>query len=163
MHAETRSATRTELTFHLSPASNRQIVSVLIIIDLIFVALYLAPTLLGYEPRMFDLDGESNFPTWYSSAKLFLLAQALTALALVQARRSRLDAAPFLFLAAVALLLSADEVALIHERLARRFETGLTGVARADLYFTTTGYWMLALGPLLAAALVGGSGWSPGG
>jgi hypothetical protein len=126
------------------------------VIDLALVALYLIANLLGHAPRMFDLDAESNLPTWYSSVQLFLLAQALTVLALLLARRSWRDAAPFLFLAAIALLLSADEVATIHERFARHFETGLTGVARAELYFTRTGYWMLALGPMLATALAAG-------
>lgn len=153
LDTKSSSGVATELVVRVYPAVSRRIVMCLLAIDLTFVALYLLPNLLGHSPRMFDLDAELNLPTWYASAKLLLLAQALMALALLVARRSRLDATPFLFLAVVALLLSADEVATIHERFARHFETGLTGAARAELFFAKTGYWMLALGPLLTAAL----------
>ena len=102
--AKSSSGVATELVVRVYPAASLRIVMCLLVVDLTFVALYLLPNLLGHSPRMFDLDAEFELPTWYASAKLFLLAQALMALALLVARRSRLDATPFLFLAAVALL-----------------------------------------------------------
>ncbi len=146
----------TELVVRINSSTIRRVAVGLLFLDLVVVLLHVVPTLMGHGGRLFDLDAEANIPTWYSSAKLFLLAQALAVLALVLSRRSRLDAAPFLFLAALALFLSLDETATLHERLARHFETALTGAARSDLEFTRTGYWMLALGPMLAAALAVG-------
>ena len=146
----------TELTLRLDRGSNGCMARALLLVDALFIVLYLLPNLLGHGTRMFDLDAESNLPTWYASMKLFVIAQVMVALAVVLSRRSLLDAIPFLFLGAVALLLSADEVATIHERFARHFESGLTGAHRSDLLFSKTGYWMLALAPLLAAALAAG-------
>ena len=144
------------LTLRATRAVNDRVAGALLLVDGIFILLYLLPNLLGHGTRMLDLDAESNLPTWYASIKLFVIAQVMVALALILSRRSLLDAIPFLFLGAVALLLSADEVATIHERFARHFEAGVTGAGRAELLFSKTGYWMLALGPLLAAGLAAG-------
>jgi hypothetical protein len=64
---------------------------------------------------LFDVDGESSLPTWYSSAALALAALLLAAAAAVHRWRRLGDQRAWAGLAALVLLLSVDEVAGIHE------------------------------------------------
>lgn len=107
-----------------------RIVRVLIAIEFLLVALYWINILCGEPPAIhliFDLDGEGNLPTWFSSAQLLTIALTLWA-----ANRFRGDkpmpSRLFLnLLAAGFLLLSIDETAQIHEAI-----TGLIGTRYAD-------------------------------
>jgi len=70
----------------------------------------------GLVPK-FDLDVENNVPTWFSSILLFLCAQ--TAFLIGYARRQQRDRfqGHWLGLAAVLLIFSMEEVAMIHEEI----------------------------------------------
>lgn len=86
----------------------------------------------GVFIRMFDINRETNVPTWFSSVELLLCAGGLALIAW----RTRACGGPFVrhwgFLALVFVFLSLDEVAMIHDNLSgsitARIET--TGVLR---------------------------------
>jgi hypothetical protein len=75
--------------------------------DIVLLLAFVGITLLGDSvPRMFDLDGEKNIPTWYASAKLLAVAALLALVALNADRRDRLT--QLVLLMPVALFLSVD-------------------------------------------------------
>ncbi|MGH7586442.1 MAG: hypothetical protein ACREMH_09370, partial [Gemmatimonadales bacterium] len=99
----------------------RRIIATVLALDLLSLLAYAIHRALGNPigvlESFFDLDREQNLPTWWSSAKL--LAVALVLGATCAARRS-VDGRRAWLLAAgavVALGLSLDETALLHERL----------------------------------------------
>jgi hypothetical protein len=100
----------------------------------------------------FNLDRESNLPTWYSSMQWFCVAIFLGLFAhsnfrVAQIRSWLLPVISLLFLA-----LSVDEVARIHEWLGGKTEILLPGGDRANTIFPVTGIWMFVIGiPFLAA------------
>jgi len=71
---------------------------------------------LAYSAGLFDLGTEANVPTWFAATLLVLLALALVVTA-VAARARGGAAGPYLVLAVVALVLSVDEAAELHEQL----------------------------------------------
>jgi hypothetical protein len=90
--------------------------------------------------QMWNLDGESNVPTWFGSVLLLLAAVA----AAQRARRTeaRPVARGLRLLATVLLVLSVDEVAMGHER-----------VAAALLERAVAPVWVWGLGGVLVAIL----------
>jgi hypothetical protein len=96
----------------------------LVVVDL----LLLAVNVIG-APSFLDLDQEKNFPTWYSSAKL--LGASLAALwcwRLEPPERRRGASGLFWPIAAVLFaVLSMDETATAHERLAALLMSGAAG------------------------------------
>jgi hypothetical protein len=78
----------------------------------------------------FDLDGESNLPTWYSS--VLLLGAALLTWVAGLAARHRSDRVKWFVLAALFACLSMDETAMMHDWLgvAMGDRMQLTGVFR---------------------------------
>jgi hypothetical protein len=86
---------------------------------------------------LFELDGENNLPTWFSSSLLL----ATAAMLLVIAHRARAAGAPFArhwtFLGAAFLLMSIDEITQVHERIGKHilpFE-GILGPAAFNWVF----------------------------
>jgi hypothetical protein len=76
----------------------------------------LPQTWLAAGARLVDLDAEANVPTWFSTLVLALLALACAVTGvLLRARGER--AWPLLLPAAVAAVLSLDELAQLHEQL----------------------------------------------
>jgi hypothetical protein len=124
--------------------------------DIVLLLAFVGITLLGDSvPRMFDLDGEKNIPTWYASAKLLAVAALLALVALNADRRDRLTQLVLLMPVALFLFLSIDEVASIHEMLGGNIDSMVTDTPdRAEMVLHITGYWMFVLGPMLAAAMV---------
>lgn len=99
------------------------------------------------------LSQEANLPTWYSSVQWFAVAALL---GLFAARQMSRLARPSWVLAAFPLLflmLSLDEVASIHEKLARLSDQLLPGGDREATLFPRTGIWMFLLGPPFIAVL----------
>lgn len=71
--------------------------------------------------RLFDLDKEENFPTWYSSFGMgvsFLLLSLICWTRLHASRKERIG--HWLFLAATFAFLSAEEIMGLHEAMGRR-------------------------------------------
>lgn len=104
---------------NISVAINPKLIfSVLISFNLLMVFAYLGNFLVfNVAPiYMLDLNSEANLPTWYSSMLLFLVG--LTAISLYLTPPTPTGAKPLLFLLGGMsfLFLSADEVALIHEK-----------------------------------------------
>jgi hypothetical protein len=124
--------------------------------DIVLLLAFVGISLLGDRvPRMFDLDGEKNIPTWYASAKLLAVAALLALVALNAGRRDRLTQLVLLMPVALFVFLSIDEVASIHEMLGGNIDSMVTDTPdRAEMVFHITGYWMFVLGPMLAAAMV---------
>jgi hypothetical protein len=128
----------------------RVLLYALFALDLLLVAAHAAGlTLRGEAFVLFNLDGESNIPAWYSSTK-FALAGTLVALLAVSVRLKR--ATPVL-LAALFLAFSADEAASVHERighfLAERVLPDLS-MRRKDAFL-----WPLLFGLPVLAGLAG--------
>jgi hypothetical protein len=128
---------------------------VLLALDVGFALIYVASHLPGVPSVLahaFDLDGESNVPTWYQSVLWFTNALAAFGLAEQRVERSRprtwsLWALPLLFLA-----FSADEVVQIHERIGADSDVLLPGGTRVGTAVPETGLFFLILG---LPALVG--------
>lgn len=103
---------------------------------------------------LFDLELERNFPTWYSSTLLFVLALLWGCYAYAENKhRSSAAWAPIL----VALLFCAfsiDEIAMVHERFGWKTDALLAEGTREGTLFRETGIWMFLLGvPFLMGAL----------
>ena len=90
----------------------------------VIVALSLAQDLLislapetGFEERIyrFDLDTEASLPTWFSACLLLAAALSLLFIAVQVNRQQRRKAIPWFLLSVIFLVLSLDEVAMLHE------------------------------------------------
>jgi hypothetical protein len=103
----------------------------------------------GQAPNLFDLNGEANIPTWWSSAQL-LVSGSLMALVAFSNRRRDHRSWSLAALAGLVILLSVDETACFHERLGSLVDSFLD--PRRDV-LPKTGYWPFAVG-LPAAAFV---------
>lgn len=101
----------------------------------------------GGAYRLLDVSGELNLPTWWSVALLLAAAVATLVLAVLQRANGRRAWSATVTLAVVVLVLSLDEGAAIHERLAVPGADGLP-----------LGGW-LVVGVPLALATAGVTTW----
>jgi hypothetical protein len=85
--------------------------------------------------RLFDVNGEGNVPSWFSSALLMGCALLAGLLASLVRRAGGRDAGWWAGLAAVLALLSLDEIAGLHERLGGPAGGVLGDAARGPLRF----------------------------
>jgi hypothetical protein len=141
----------------LSGSRVRRIGYGLLAADLAFGLLYVASfVVVGRGVGLLGLDAERSLPTWYASGKLLTLALIV----MLVATTLRAGRWPVAALAGLFAFLSADEIATIHERLGPYIDLWLTGdrAGRFGSIFAKTGFWMVVLGPLLAAAFIG-LGW----
>ena len=111
------------------PISAKRSAFTLALVMGVLVALSVAGTALSFAPihdpflskvrdtlvRLFSLDGEANFPTWYSASLLLLCAFLLAMIAYARRQRDTVHDSRWLILAVVFLLLSLDETAQLHE------------------------------------------------
>ncbi len=104
--------------------------------------------------KLFDVNSESNVPTWFSSLLLFGDALFAGLIAAMVRRAGGRDARHWAGLAVVLLLLSLDEVAALHERLQGPAGALLGSGARGPLHFA----WVVpgVLLVLVAGAAFGG-------
>lgn len=82
-----------------------------------------------------EVGSDSSIPTWYSSFALLLCSILLAAVAAVKQRYRDLYVRHWSFLSIVFLLLSIDEVAMLHEAGGRIFKTLVEALG-----FTTNGF-----------------------
>jgi len=92
----------------------------LVLFELLLVGIYLWLQLFLHHPmRIFDLDGEANLPSWFSSVQLFIIGQIF----FLKSCQNDAEIQPSpLFLRLVCfgfIFLSLDEAAYIHETLNR--------------------------------------------
>ena len=127
-------------------------------IDVALGTIYVVDHLLGtpFAPvtRMFDLDGESNVPTWYSSIQWFVVFAVLFGVAerrvsLADRRSWFLCLLPLVFLA-----MSADEVVQLHERIGAASDGLLFGGTRAGTALPETGIWFIVVGVPFVVAII---------
>lgn len=125
---------------------------------LLYLFLFLQGNPIGNDrPGMFDMDGEGNIPSWYSSIKLLAVALCAYFYGRLVLHKDKWAGALVLVGAALFAYLSMDEGATLHEKIGARFDMLLSGGAGGvKPVFETTGVWMLFLGPPLFLALVGG-------
>jgi hypothetical protein len=77
----------------------------------------LAIPVLGHGFPLFDLDGEANFPSFFSANLLFFAAILLGLIAFVHKKMKKAYVAHWFFLSLIFLFLSLDEFTEIHERI----------------------------------------------
>lgn len=132
----------------------------LLLADFSLVMLYLIDAGLGHPypqlAHLVDLDGEANLPTWYSSAQLLVLGLLLGLFIMMTANGRSLRALLRFAPAALCIALSMDEVAQVHELLARKSDVIMPNGTRQGSLFSHTGLWMFLLGPpfLIMVAMV---------
>lgn len=113
--------------------------------------------------RLVDVDYEMNLPTWFSSAQWFLMSLTLGSIAVVvgAAERSRIRRVLWACSAALALFLSIDEVAMIHERAGTVLEEVITRAPQDSSLRAVLGlhsyYWIVAYLPLVVPAIIVGT------
>ncbi len=98
---------------------------------------------------LFDMDVEANFPTYFAGVQLLVCALVLMLIGLVRRQANDRFAMHWLLLALIFLLISADELASIHElsiRLGREF---------APAFATGIFYWIWIIPGALLVLLVG--------
>ena len=101
--------------------------------------------------NFFDLNGETNLPSWYSAGQLALIGGLLVAFAAAELRRGARAAWAVMLAGAAFLFLSLDETTSLHEN----FGYWLDHMRhRRDTMLHVTGYWMLVCAPLFLGALV---------
>jgi hypothetical protein len=98
-----------------------RLLQTLIAIESLFVIFYAIDTFLREKVwllhALFDLDGEANIPTWFSSCQLFLIGVIMFLPGVVR-RKAERPSRPFLLVLSVCfLILSLDETAQLHERI----------------------------------------------
>jgi hypothetical protein len=131
------------------------LVRVMLVLDLLMGVLYIvsrrARNVIGKPlTAFFDLNGETNLPSWYSASQLALIGGLLVIFATTQLRRGA-RAAWALMLGGVAFLfLSLDEFTSLHEN----FGYWLDRLRhRRHTAFDETGFWMLICAPVFLAVL----------
>lgn len=134
------------------------LILVFFVIDLGFGLAYLGDYLAGRPSRMltgfFDLDREANIPAWYSSIQWFCVALLLGIFANRHVSLSRPKSWPIAALSLVFLVISVDEVAVIHEQIGGLSDRLLPGASRGNIVFSRTGIWMFLLGVPLVVLLL---------
>lgn len=146
----------------LSMNQARGLIACLFSADIVLAALYLLLFLHGNpmgndRPNMFNMDGEGNIPSWYSSVKLLAVGLCAYFYGRLVLTRDKLAGALILLGGVLFAYLSMDEGATLHEKIGDRFNMLVGANSLGDkVLFDTTGVWMLFLGPPLFLALVGG-------
>jgi hypothetical protein len=111
---------------------------------------YGADVQLGFV-RLFNLEGENNLPSWYSSVALLLCSAALGNIGLQRRHEGNPWAWHWLALAFGFLCLSADEAASIHEMAAPLVDRWLETTGQMDTVISGIGTsWLLAGIPVAA-------------
>jgi hypothetical protein len=134
-------------------------IRLLLAIDLALTIVYFGLFALG-DPipgvgRKFDLNGESNLPTWYASAQWLVVALLLAIVARRAVHRDRRRTWVIVLLPLMFLAMSIDEVAAIHEALGDLSDALLPSGTRAGTPLHTTGLWILILGIPAIVAIAG--------
>jgi len=131
------------------------LVRVMFALDLLMGVLYIvsrrARNVIGKPmTAFFDLNGETNLPSWYSASQLALIGGLLALFAVTQIRRGA-RAAWALMLGGVAFLfLSLDEATSLHEN----FGYWLDHLRhRRNTALGETGFWMLICAPVFLGVL----------
>ncbi|MDB5460805.1 MAG: hypothetical protein JWO72_2546 [Caulobacteraceae bacterium] len=104
----------------------------------------------GHAPNLFDLNGEANIPTWWSSAQLLVSGSLIALVALRNRSRDHRSWSLAAF-AGLVILMSVDETACFHERLGALVDSFLD---RTGDVLPKTGYWPFAVGLPAAAFTV---------
>lgn len=129
----------------------------LVAVDLALVGAHLLSLpLLGSPPHIANLAVEDSVPTWWASMQLLCAGVTIGLVALRRiARGSR--AVALTLLAAGLVMMSADEVISVHERLGRLSDTVFGDRAGTALHLT--GLWFVVIGlpavAAIAATMVG--------
>ncbi|MEA2736498.1 MAG: hypothetical protein QOE14_2949 [Humisphaera sp.] len=131
------------------------LVRVMFALDLLMGALYFLSRrlrdVIGKQlVNFFDLNGETNLPSWYSAAQLALIGALLMAFATSELRRGARAAWAMMLGGAAFLFLSLDETTSLHERFGYWLDTVRN---RRHTIFHETGFWMLICAPLFIAAI----------
>ena len=142
-----------QYTSSASTQSANRLIRRLIITEIVLVAAYWIDILLG-EPvpllhGLFDLDGEANIPTWFSSGQLLAIAIVLWVVAFYRRNPEKPSRALLLAAGTGFLFLSADEVVQLHEGI-----TGLMGSRYLDWIPSMLGAHRTALLLCLGISLV---------
>ncbi len=126
-----------------------RIILLFIICDVLIVAAYLLAQSFDLSNDwlmdFLDIDNENNLPAWYSSVKLLVIGLLLLVYTLSGENRSGKYRLRFL-LPMIFILLSLDEIAMLHESLGTFSDFLLPRGTRRGTAFRVTGIWMFVLG-----------------
>ena len=131
------------------------LVRVMFVLDLLMGALYFASRrakdvipkpLLNF----FDLNGETNLPSWYSAAQLGLIGGLIVAFAATQLLRGARAAWALVLAGGAFLFLSVDEATSLHEHFGYWLDKFQH---RRGTVLRETGFWMLICAPLFLAVM----------
>jgi len=131
------------------------LVRVMFALDLLMGVLYIVSRRLRDSigkplVNFFDLNGETNLPSWYSAGQLALIGALLVVFAGAQLRRGARAAWSVMLGGVAFLFLSLDETTSIHEN----FGYWLDHLRhRRHTVFAQTGFWMVICAPLFLATL----------
>lgn len=101
------------------------------------------------ETDLFHLGREENIPTWYSSTKLGVVGLVFLCTAFLIAKASKLDRLAVLLGAAMFIVLSVDETALLHERIG-----DLVNTDSIHSRFIESGIWPILCAPVFVIGIV---------
>jgi hypothetical protein len=104
--------------------------------------------------RLFDLNGEGNMPTWFSSIQLAGLSLIFGILAFGEGRGKEGRQWILVCAAIFFLFLSLDESAQIHEKIGVLLDAILPDGNRENSFFHKSGIWMFILGPLVGGVFL---------
>ncbi|NQV37285.1 MAG: hypothetical protein HQ509_04660 [Candidatus Marinimicrobia bacterium] len=133
-------------------------VKILLLVDLLLIALFLIDHSFGspfdFLEDFLDVDDENNLPAWYSSMQLFLVSLTMGIFCAAKINRKEKSTWILLIFPITFLLMSLDEIAMIHEELGEVSDFLLEGGRRRNTPFRVTGIWMFLLGiPFFIAML----------
>lgn len=135
-------------------------------VELLFAALHLTSAWYPRAPffqwtaRMWHLDLEANPPAWFSSIQLWAIATILGVAAWREFAPRRLAWWALAVAAFGFAFLSADEAAMLHERIGALTDRAIG--PREGSGFDRTGFWMFVLAPpaVAAAATIAWGAWA---
>lgn len=131
------------------------LISGLIAFEIFMVVIYLASVTFSDSRffidtgRFWDLDEEANLPAWFSSTQIWAIAMMFGVLAWREFNRKSIASWSLVAATLLFAFLSADEGAMVHERVGVAVDRLL--IHRENSIFTKTGLWMVVLGPIFLA------------
>lgn len=134
----------------------KNVIRLLLAVTVILVLCHFAALWAGdrfwHLERLFHLNFESNVPTWFSSFVLIL--GALTAIRCARGSLAVEERRVWFVLAVTLLMLSLDEVAMLHETLGKAVARRILRIWPQSFLNPDSNTWPIGIGPFIIAGLI---------